>query len=240
MKKNCSKIYLILALGITPTVVFADYTGCRNAGGSMWDCFWEAAWADGGSGSPGGLNEQTNNKVQTKKTFDELRKNCSKIPINEQMSCLSEGFKSTIKADKDKKIIDVEEKNKLKKMDKLAPSQISANKDEYKSKKVQKASKKIIKQFRKEINKKTPEKFLILLKNMESNYNFAYDLTHAIGSRNKNKVNKLLSKATKTKMYIDYLDSGADDILAFKICASINGTRRCFPSQRNSMDCPKF
>ena len=121
-------------------------------------------------------------------------------------------------------------------VDKVLPNQSRANK----SKKVRKASKNIINQLRKEVNKKTPEAFSILLKNMESNYNFAFDLTHAIGSRNKSKVNELLSNATKTKMSIDYLDSGTDDILQFRICASINGTRRCFPSQRNSMDCPKF
>ena len=110
-----------------------------------------------------------------------------------------------------------------------------------KNKKIQKASENIIHQLQKGINPKTPKSFVILLKTMESDDKFAYDLTRAIGSQNKRKVDTLLTEVTKTKMSIDYLNSGSDsDILSFKICASINGVLRCFPSQRNSMDCPKF
>lgn len=105
--------------------------------------------------------------------------------------------------------------------------------------KVQKASKNIISQIEKSIDKETPEAFTILLENMKSNNEAALKLTHSIGTQNKEEVNSLLTSLAKANMHIEYHDVDSD-ILQFKLCANFNGVRHCFPSQRNSMKCVKF
>lgn len=105
--------------------------------------------------------------------------------------------------------------------------------------KIQQASKELVYQIKKEINKETPDAFRALLKSLESDKNLSFNLTYAIGSQNKNETNILLKKATRANMNVDYTDSNSD-ILRFKLCATTNGVRHCFPSQRNSMKCPRW
>jgi len=107
---------------------------------------------------------------------------------------------------------------------------------------IQKASKDITNQLKKEVDEKTPEEFIALIKRMESDSKFSFDLTQAIGTQDKEEANSLLMKATGSKMSVDYIDINSE-ILTLKLCASINGVRRCFPSQRpgkGRIKCPTF
>jgi acid phosphatase class B len=105
--------------------------------------------------------------------------------------------------------------------------------------KIQNVSKDIIRQLKKEVDGETPEEFIVLLKKMESDDKFSFNLTQAIGTQNTKEVSSLLMKATRNNMNIEYTDTDSE-ILSLKFCGYINGVKRCFPSQRNSVKCLRF
>jgi hypothetical protein len=120
-----------------------------------------------------------------------------------------------------------------------ASRQIGSATEGSKNAKIQKASEDIINQLKKEVDGKTPEEFIALIKRMEADSKFSFNLTQAIGTQNKKEANALLMKATGINMNIEYTDTNSE-IMSLKLCAYRNGVKRCFPSQRNSVKCAKF
>ena len=104
--KNHMKLALLssILIGI-PTIASATYSDCIRGGGSAWECFWEAAFKDGGPGtvtapSSGGVSTQAStkyNKKQIRHTFEKNKKICLKLPLDKQFSCLSKGLHKPIK-----------------------------------------------------------------------------------------------------------------------------------------------
>jgi len=118
-------------------------------------------------------------------------------------------------------------------------SQIGSVTEGSKNEKIQKASKDIINQLKKAVNEKTPEEFIVLIKRMESDSKFSFNLTQAMGTQNKEEANSLLMKATGINMNVEYTDTNSE-IMSLKLCAYRNGVKHCFPSQRNSVKCARF
>lgn len=117
--------------------------------------------------------------------------------------------------------------------------QIGPATEESKNDKIQQAAKNIVVQLKKEVDEKTPKEFIVLIKRMEADNDFAFNLTKAIGTQNKEEANSLLTKATGSRMNVDYTDTNSE-IMSLKLCAYRNGVKHCFPSQRNSVKCVKF
>ncbi len=87
VKKNIYKMCAVIAFGMAPTMILADYQGCRDAGGGFWGCAWEAAKNDRIMPPRGG----SNSVVQFKKVYAKDIAYCSKLPIKRQKSCISKG-----------------------------------------------------------------------------------------------------------------------------------------------------
>ena len=117
--------------------------------------------------------------------------------------------------------------------------QIDLATEESKNGEIKRAAKGIVIQLKKEVDKETPKEFIVLIKRIESDNDFAFNLTKAIGTQNKEEADSLLMKATGINMNIEYMDTNSE-IMSLKLCAYRNGVKRCFPSQRNSVKCAKF
>ena len=98
VKKSVCKMCAVIVLGITPIMTFADYQGCRDAGGGFWSCAWEAAKNDRIMPPRDGNNGMT----QFKKKYARDIGHCSKLPVERQKNCISKGIvKKTAKITKD-------------------------------------------------------------------------------------------------------------------------------------------
>ena len=107
-RKTVYKISFFVALGLAPTVASATYIDCRNAGGSMLDCFWEAAMKDGNILYKGGEENKNNKKITKKQLKSILQKRevvCGKLPLKEQKNCLIKGIKVNKKLKQKRKIV---------------------------------------------------------------------------------------------------------------------------------------
>jgi len=107
IKKTIYKISFFVALSMIPTAASATYGDCRYAGGSMWDCFWEAAGKDGNFIVYNGESNYKHKKVtktELKELFKKRKAQCSKLAVKEQKSCLMKGLKLVPKLKKDSKV----------------------------------------------------------------------------------------------------------------------------------------
>ena len=107
MRKTIYKISFFVALAMMPTVASATYVDCRDAGGSMWDCFWEAAWKDGNLVVYSGGQNYEHKKVtkpQLKTLFKKRKALCGKLPVKEQKRCLMKGIKIVPKLKRDSRV----------------------------------------------------------------------------------------------------------------------------------------
>ncbi len=94
-RKTIYKISFFAALAMMPTLASATYIDCRNAGGSMLGCFWEAAMKDGNvKYAPGDGTDKYKklSKTQIKAILQKRKALCGKLPIKEQKSCLMKGL----------------------------------------------------------------------------------------------------------------------------------------------------
>lgn len=98
MKKFFYKLYLIIALVVLPTAVFADYPSCTNNGGGFWWCFYQAAMNDRIAPPTGDGQPDTDRPIvkyseaQIKASFDRNNQYCSKLAVEKQFDCLSRGM----------------------------------------------------------------------------------------------------------------------------------------------------
>ena len=85
--------------GNLPTVTFATYTDCRKAGGSFWGCAYAAAMNN--RIAPGGGEPLSKTEIRFKEAYAKKIGQCSKLPVERQMDCVSKGIsKSTNKVTK--------------------------------------------------------------------------------------------------------------------------------------------
>jgi hypothetical protein len=97
MKKiNLKLIALACLLTGTSNIAFADYNGCRGAGGGFFECFVGAAMNDriaAPSGETGSTKPAVNyTEQQIKDSFAKNSKACGKLAVEKQYACLSKGM----------------------------------------------------------------------------------------------------------------------------------------------------
>ncbi|EPJ45144.1 MAG: hypothetical protein OFPII_30010 [Osedax symbiont Rs1] len=102
MKKIFRNMSMLIALGLVSTTAFADYNGCRKAGGGFWGCAYGAAMNDRiaapiedkectGSTAQCSSVKGKYSKIQLKKIFEKNKDKCGLLPVDKQMACLFNG-----------------------------------------------------------------------------------------------------------------------------------------------------